>query len=56
MCVCVCVCVCVGGWVGGCSGGCELVGVEESMAKRAFFVVGYSFDYYFLRSLFMKLL
>ena len=37
--MCVCVCVCVWG-----SDGCELVRVEERMAKRAFFVVGYSFD------------
>ena len=44
VCVCVCVCVCLCVYVCGCSGGCELVRVEERMAKRAFFVVGYSFD------------
>ena len=48
--VCVCVCVWVGGWSGGC------VRVEERKAKRACFVVGSSFDYCFVSSLFMKLL
>ena len=61
VCVCVCVCgVCVCVWVGvgvgvcGWSGGC--VRVEERMAKRACFVVGSSFDYSFVSSLFMKIL
>ena len=54
--MCVCVGVGVGVWVCGCgwSGGC--VRVEERMAKRACFVVGSSFDYCFVSSLFMKLL
>ena len=33
--------MCACGW----SGGCVLVRVEERMAERACFVVGYSFDY-----------